>query len=78
VDQLNVETPMLLSQNGAAITLLNWRQEDLTNLKVTAHLPFQVKSGGSVTMGKIPFTHKGNAVSFSMQLKGADIVMVKK
>jgi hypothetical protein len=37
-----------------------------------------VKSVESVTTGKIPFAQKGDAVTFSMPLKGADIVMLKK
>lgn len=78
VDQLNVETPLLLSPDGAAVTLLNWRKEDLSRLNVTVHPPFAVKSVESVTTGKIPFVQKGGAVTFPMPLKGADIVMLKK
>lgn len=78
VDQLNVETPILLSDDGAAVTLLNWSGKDLSGLNVTVHVPFPVGSVSSVTSGSIPFTHLGDAVSFSIPLQGADIVVLRK
>lgn len=78
VDQLNVETPMLLSSGGAAVTMLNWRGQDVSNLNVTAHVPFPVRSVSSVTAGNIAFKQTGDAVSFSMPLQGADVVTLRK
>jgi hypothetical protein len=78
VDQLDVETPMLLSDRGAVITLLNWRGMDVPRLHVTARAPFRVRTVESVTAGKLPFTRDGNMISFFMPLAGADIVMLEK
>lgn len=78
VDQLDVETPLLLSSQGAAITLLNWRGKNVDRLEVAARVPFKVRTVESVTIGNLPFSRKGNSISFSMPLAGADIVMLKK
>jgi hypothetical protein len=77
VDQLNVETPLLLSAKGAAITLLNWRKEDVARLNITAHVPFAVKSVEAVRAGKIAFTQKDDAVSFVLPLGAADVVTLR-
>ena len=77
VDQRNVETPILLSGNGAALTLLNWTGNALPSVNVTAHVSFQVDQVSSVTTGNIAFNQSGDAVSFAMPLQGADIVPLK-
>jgi hypothetical protein len=78
VDQVNVETPILLSEKGAAITLLNWRAADVPKLNVSVRPSFTVTSVESVTVGNLSFTQKNGVISFALPLKGADIVMLKK
>lgn len=72
-----VEAPLLLSKEGAAITLLNWRGESLSALNVTAQVPFKVKSAQSVKRGRITFKESKDGVAFSLPLDAADIVTLR-
>jgi len=54
-----IEAPLLLSDVGAAVTLLNWSGSDVQSLKMTVRLPFVVKSVESVQKGKLAFQQMG-------------------
>jgi hypothetical protein len=73
-----VETPVLLSDRGAAVTLLNWNAGPIEKLKVTLDLPFDVKEVTSVRRGKIPFVVEGKHVVLSVGLESNDILLVSK
>jgi len=77
VDRPMIETPMLLSDKGAAITLLNWSGEEQNGLKLTARVPFAVKSIESVKQGKLQFSRTATGVAFTLPLGGADIIMLR-
>jgi hypothetical protein len=72
-----VETPLLLSKEGAAITLLNWRGESLSTLNVNVQVPFKVKIAESVKRGRITFKESKDGISFSLPLDAADIVALR-
>jgi hypothetical protein len=72
-----VESPVLLSSGGAAITLLNWTGAPIAELKADARLPFAVRSVQSVRSGTIPFQRAGDHVMFAVPLEAADIIMVQ-
>ncbi|HEX8650598.1 MAG TPA: beta-galactosidase trimerization domain-containing protein [Pyrinomonadaceae bacterium] len=72
-----VEAPLLLSRDGAAITLLNWRGESVSALNVTAQIPFKVKRAESVKRGRLTFKESKDGISFSLPLDAADIVMLR-
>jgi hypothetical protein len=54
-DRPLVEAPLLVSEQGAAVTLLNWTGEPLEKLTVTARVPFAVRSVRSVKRGALAF-----------------------
>ncbi len=71
-----VETPLLLSDKGAAITLLNWtgaRQEAVT---LTVRLPFAPARAKAVKAGDLALSRTEQGVSFTLPLGAADIVML--
>jgi hypothetical protein len=72
-----IEAPLLLSKEGAAITLLNWRGEPVNGLNVTAQVPFKVTRVESVKRGKITFKESKDGVAFSLPLDAADIVTLR-
>jgi hypothetical protein len=76
--QAMVETPMLLTKDGAAITLLNWSGEDISQLAVTARLSFKATRVESVQHGTLKFERRGRSVTFCVSLKAGDIVVVKE
>ncbi len=76
-DHAIVETPLLISDAGAAVTLLNWNNEPIEKLMMTVRVPFIVKSVQSVSAGAIPFTVEAGEVHFSLPLRSADIVSLK-
>lgn len=70
-----VETPMLLSEKGAAVTILNWTGEKQT-LTVQAHVPFTAKQVSSVKQGKLKFTQKGDTITCTLPAGAVDILMI--
>lgn len=76
-DRPFVEAPLLLSDRGAALTLLNWTNGPLPAVKVEARVPFAVKRVESVKRGALEFQAGGNGVSFSLPLDAADIVLLR-
>ena len=76
-DRVMVETPMLLSEKGAAVTLLNWTGETQKEVQITARVPFRVKSVESVKRGKLTFTQMEQGVICALPLGAADIVLLR-
>ena len=72
-----VETPILKSAEGEAITLLNWTGHDLPALKVRVSVPFRVSSATSADRGRITFERQGGTVVFSLPLGAADVVELR-
>jgi hypothetical protein len=77
VDVPLVESPILLSSAGAAVTLLNWTGAPLPTVDVTVRVSFAVRSVESVRRGAIPFTPVTGGVRCALPLDGADILMVR-
>ena len=69
-----VETPMLVSSAGAAITLLNWTGRDLASINVNVRTSLHVAKAVSMTHGTITLHREGDLVTFSIPLGAADIV----
>jgi len=72
-----VETPMLCSKIGAAVTLLNWNNDPVKNLGLTVRVPFSVKSVASVTHGPLKFDAESQTIHISLPLTSADVVVLK-
>jgi Beta-galactosidase trimerisation domain len=77
VDRAMVETPLLLSSGGAAVTLLNWTGEPLARVSVSARVPFTVRRVESMQGGPLPFHQSPDDVAFSLPLAAADIVTLR-
>jgi len=73
-----IEAPLLLSDVGAAVTLLNWSGSDVQSLKMTVRLPFVVKSVESVQKGKLAFQQTADGITFSLPMGAADIIKLYK
>lgn len=73
-----VETPLLESSTGAAVTLLNWTGQRLPSVRVTVSTPFRVVGAQSVARGRIRLRRKGDVVTFSLPLGAADIVKLRR
>jgi hypothetical protein len=73
-----VETPILLSRSGAAVTLLNWTGEPLKRLTLSFRaLPFTVRKIESVELGQLPFEKLDGRIMCSLPLGEADIVALR-
>jgi len=72
-----VETPMLSSTAGTAITLLNWNNEPVKSLKLTIRVPFGVRSVRSAIHGYLKFDSETRAIRVSLPLAAADIIVIK-
>jgi hypothetical protein len=72
-----VESPVLVSPEGAAVTLLNWTGAPIEGLKAELRLAFAVRSIESVKHGPIHFEKSGDATTFVISLDAADILVVK-
>ena len=77
VDRPFIETPLLVSDRGAVVTLLNWSGEPVADLGVTVQLTAPVHSVESVKHGKLAFEMAGQDCRFHVPLAAADIVMFK-
>jgi hypothetical protein len=72
-----VETPVLVSPAGAAVTLLNWNNESIRRLILELRLNFRVHSVRSVRVGPLPFQTTSTGIRVSLPLGAADILIVK-
>ncbi len=73
-----VESPLLVSDAGAAVTLLNWTGEPIENLTVGLHLPFPVQSVESVRRGALDFRQQKGRIELAIPLEAADIILLRK
>ncbi len=73
-----VEAPVLLTEEGAAVTLINRTRKDVEKLAVRLRLPFRPRKVESVQRGAVPFRQGADGtISFSLHLgKTADILKV--
>jgi hypothetical protein len=76
VDRALVEAPLLLSEKGAAVTLLNWTGEPLKRVEVTLRVPFAVRAVRSVKQGPLTFRKSPEGVTVTLPLGAADIVLL--
>jgi hypothetical protein len=72
-----VETPMLCSKVGAAVTVLNWNNDPIKNLGLTVRVPFRVKSVASVIHGPLKFDAGPQTIHVSLPVTSADIVVIE-
>ena len=72
-----VETPMLCSSAGIAVTVLNWNNDQVNNLGLTIRVPFRVKSVDSVIHGPLKFDRGPETIHVSLPVRSADIVVIK-
>ncbi|MCU0683519.1 MAG: beta-galactosidase trimerization domain-containing protein [Polyangiaceae bacterium] len=73
-----VETPLLLSNEGAALTLLNWTGEALAELTLNVTLPFTPRSVRSVRRGPLPFdAAPGGGIVVRLPVGGSDVLAIK-
>jgi Beta-galactosidase trimerisation domain len=72
-----VETPMLCSTSGAAVTVLNWNNDPIKNLGLTVRVPFRVKSVASVRRGPLKFDLRSQTIHVSLPIVSADIIVIK-
>jgi hypothetical protein len=77
VSEPMVETPMLCSSAGVAVTVLNWNNDQISNLGMTISVPFRVKSVTSVIRGSLKFDRKPQAIRVSLPVMSADILVIK-
>ena len=77
VDQPMIEALMLLSDSGAAVTLLTSSGKAQTEIRITVRIPFKAKSVESVKQGKLNFTQTEEGVQCSLPLDAADIVLLR-
>jgi len=77
VDKALVETPILLSDKGAAVTVLNWTGAEVPELAMTIRVPFAVKEIRSVNRGVVAFGKKDDGVHLTLPLGSADILILK-
>jgi hypothetical protein len=77
VSEPMVETPMLCSSAGVAVTVLNWNNDRIDNLGLTIRVPFRVKSVISVIHGPLKFDRTPQAIRVSLPVVSADIVVIK-
>lgn len=74
-----IETPLLLSSKGAAVTLLNWTGTPQKALNIRVKVPFTVASAGSVQQGNLTFkqTAPGQVTVTLPSLDAADVLMLR-
>jgi hypothetical protein len=76
-DRPLVETPLLVSERGAAVTLLNWTGEKIPSLRTTLALPFAPATIESVRHGRLEFTRAADGVTVELPLDAADILLAR-
>lgn len=77
VDHSLVEAPLLVSETGAAVTLLNWTGSTIEELAVKVRVPFAVKSVRSIATGTLPFKVLDGSIRCTLPLNSADILVLK-
>ncbi|HEU4405401.1 MAG TPA: translocation/assembly module TamB domain-containing protein [Polyangiaceae bacterium] len=72
-----VETPLLLSPEGAALTLLNWTGGPIDDYDLTVSLPFAPRSVRSARRGPLPFEAVPGGARVRLPLGGSDVLAIK-
>jgi hypothetical protein len=73
-----VETPLLLSDKGAAMVLLNWSGEPIEKLTLKVRLPFPARSAASARQGPLTLRVADGQVELTLPLVAAvDVVAVR-
>ncbi len=78
VDRPLIETPILTSDAGSVVTILNWSGVPVDALKVIVHPGFAVKRVESVKSGKLQFETTEGGIRFVLPVDAADFVMLWK
>ena len=77
VDHPMIETPMLTSSAGIAVTLLNWSGEPLPEVQVDVRSDRNVGRVESVRHGRLRFQSADGHIRFALPLESADIVTLR-
>ena len=78
VDRSMIETPILLSDKGAAVTVLNWTGEGpQKQVVLTIKLPFTVKTVESAKRAKVDFQQTEEGLRCTLPLNAVDILIIK-
>ncbi len=73
-----VETPLLTSEKGTVMTLLNWNNTPIEKLTVTVNLAYTPSKVESVIHGLIKTTTANGVTTFDIPLDAADYVLFFK
>jgi hypothetical protein len=74
----DIETPLLVSDKGTVMTLLNWSNSPVQKLTVSINLGFTPTKVQSVTHGPIKTTTSNNITTLDIPLDAADYVLFYK
>lgn len=77
IDRPLIEAPLLVSDRGAALTLLNWTNAPVESLGVAVRTGRAVATVDSVERGPLAFKNQAGLVSFRLSLGAADIVRIR-
>jgi len=77
VDRPLIEAPLLVSNHGAALTLLNWTNAPVESLGVKVRTGREVTEIDSVDRRSLAFTQEAGVISFRLPLDAADIVRIR-
>ena len=78
VSRPKIEAPLLLSKEGAAVTLLNWSGEiPQKQVYLTIKVPFPAKTVESMKRGKIDFQQTDEGIRCALPLDTVDILVIK-
>lgn len=72
-----IEAPLLLTKDSAAVTFINWLNFPAENLRVAVRLPFEATRVESVTHGVLKFEKTADGVSFALPLGDMDVVKIR-
>jgi hypothetical protein len=73
-----VETPVLLSNKGAAVTVLNWTGEAIAELELRLRLPFAVRDVRSARGAKVSWQRDGEQLIVRLPITSVDILLLDR
>jgi hypothetical protein len=73
-----VETPVLLSDKGAAVTVLNWTGEAIAELELRLRLPFAVRDVRSARGAKVSWQRDGEQLIVRLPITSVDILLLDR
>ena len=76
VDRPMVEAPVLVSEKGVAVTLLNWTNEPQQDVSLRVRVDGQVDTVGSVKQGTIPYREREGFVELKMPVDTVDVLLI--